>query len=665
MRDTFRRSGDVGRNLLAVDWAATPLGPLESWPNSLQAAVRIVLSSRFSMWMAWGPELTFFCNDAYRRDTLGAKYPWALGQARPDGLVGDLGRHRASRRPGHGVGGRDVGRTAAAVPGAQRLHRGDLPHVLLQPARRRRRHVAGLLCVVSEDTEEVIAHRRMQTLRDLGQPSAGSNTVAETVRSACTELARQLAGPALRAGLPLRRRRGDRPARRLHRLHRGPPGRPARRCGRRPRSWPVPETRRGHAGRARAASAGCRPAGGRPTDQRAAVVPIVQGGGPAVRLPGHGAQPFRLLDDGYADFLGLVAGQLASGRHGRLAFEFEQRRAETLAELDQAKTDFFTNVSHEFRTPLTLLLGPAEDALADAANPLRRRAAAPVEVIHRNGQRLLKLVNTLLDFSRLDSGRVEASFEPVRPRRATPASWPACSSPPPSGRPDADRRLPALPEPVYVDRDHVGQGGAEPALERVEVHLRGRRSRSRCARRTARRCCRSPTPAPGSRRRTRPTSSSGSTGSAAPGRAPTRARASGSRWSRRSRDCTAATSTSPAAPGEGSTFRCGSLRQRPPLRRTTSSRRRHGGRPAGRRRLPGRGVPAPAERRAADVAPGGGRRLGHRAPAAGAGRRRQRRHPRLRRRACSPPSTTSARPSTAATAWSRRSPTRRTWCSPT
>ena len=51
-----------------------------AWPQSLQTAVSILLSSRFSMWMAWGPELTFFCNAAYRRDTLGRKYPWALGR---------------------------------------------------------------------------------------------------------------------------------------------------------------------------------------------------------------------------------------------------------------------------------------------------------------------------------------------------------------------------------------------------------------------------------------------------------------------------------------------------------------------------------------------------------------------------------------------------------
>ena len=72
--------GELGRDLDRVDWSATPLGPPESWPDSLLNVLRVVVSSRFAMWMAWGPELTFFCNDAYRRDTLGTKYPWALGR---------------------------------------------------------------------------------------------------------------------------------------------------------------------------------------------------------------------------------------------------------------------------------------------------------------------------------------------------------------------------------------------------------------------------------------------------------------------------------------------------------------------------------------------------------------------------------------------------------
>src|SRR6201999_2848036 len=81
----FAGGGEVGRDLDAVAWEATPLGSPAGWPQRLRTAVSILLSSRFPMWMAWGPELTFFCNAAYRRDTLGRKYPWALG--RPAGQV--------------------------------------------------------------------------------------------------------------------------------------------------------------------------------------------------------------------------------------------------------------------------------------------------------------------------------------------------------------------------------------------------------------------------------------------------------------------------------------------------------------------------------------------------------------------------------------------------
>src|SRR5690349_2284245 len=80
LRRALLVSGRVGHDLLGVDWAASPLGPMEGWPQSLCTSVRILTSSRFSMWMAWGDQLTFFCNDAYRRDTLGTKYPWALGR---------------------------------------------------------------------------------------------------------------------------------------------------------------------------------------------------------------------------------------------------------------------------------------------------------------------------------------------------------------------------------------------------------------------------------------------------------------------------------------------------------------------------------------------------------------------------------------------------------
>ena len=77
------------------------------------------------------------------------------------------------------------------------------------------------------------------------------------------------------------------------------------------------------------------------------------------------------------------------------------------AELDRAKTTFFSNVSHELRTPLTLILGPIEDALTNQAPP-----SPSLEMLHRNALRLLKLVNGLLDFVRIEVGRCARRLSP-------------------------------------------------------------------------------------------------------------------------------------------------------------------------------------------------------------------------------------------------------------
>lgn len=83
-----------------------------------------------------------------------------------------------------------------------------------------------------------------------------------------------------------------------------------------------------------------------------------------------------------------------------------------LKELDRLKTEFFSNISHEFRTPLTLMLAPLEEILVKRPEELKsERVVADIEIVHRNALRLLKLVNTLLDFSRIEAGRVKAAYE--------------------------------------------------------------------------------------------------------------------------------------------------------------------------------------------------------------------------------------------------------------
>ncbi|MDZ8054778.1 MAG: ATP-binding protein [Aulosira sp. ZfuVER01] len=135
------------------------------------------------------------------------------------------------------------------------------------------------------------------------------------------------------------------------------------------------------------------------------------------------------------------------------AREEERQRAEALAELDRAKTLFFSNVSHEFRTPLTLLLAPLQDALSDSANPIPPAQRERLELSHRNSLRLLKLVNTLLDFSRIEAGRMEAVYEPTDLAMFTTELASVFRS----AIERAGLRLvvdcPPISEPVYVDRE--------------------------------------------------------------------------------------------------------------------------------------------------------------------------------------------------------------------
>ena len=125
-----------------------------------------------------------------------------------------------------------------------------------------------------------------------------------------------------------------------------------------------------------------------------------------------GLNPHRTFDESYRGFIELLTGQIAAAVARADEYEHERSRAEALAEIDRAKTVFFSNVSHEFRTPLTLMLGPLEDALTDLTN-VPTVQAERIKVAHRNGARLLRLVNALLDFSRIEAGRTEASFEPI------------------------------------------------------------------------------------------------------------------------------------------------------------------------------------------------------------------------------------------------------------
>ena len=412
----FRDDDEIGRDLADVDWVATPLGPPEDWPQSLRTAVSILLASRFPMWMAWGPDLTFFCNAAYRRDTLGSKYPWALGRPASEvwqEIWPDIGPRIESVL----TTGEATWDEALLLFLERSGYSEETYHTFsYSPLRDEDARVVGMLCVVSEDTERVIAERRMATLRDLGSDPS----VVRTERQMLDFAASQLAGNPYDLPFTLTYLFGDGPEGSEAHLagvsgiavgHRAVPQRLSAHDS---AIWPVAEAVRGETvlvdldGRMLDLPSGAWASP--PT--AALVVPLLQQGGAPVGFLVAALNRHRSLDDGYRGFVELVAGHIAAGVGSARSYQAQQQRAEELAELDSAKTTFFSNISHEFRTPLTLILGPVDD-LRSRTSGLDQEARDELDLVHRNGLRLAKLVNTLLDFSRIQAGRMQARFEPV------------------------------------------------------------------------------------------------------------------------------------------------------------------------------------------------------------------------------------------------------------
>lgn len=414
---TSEGHGEMAALMRTCDWSQTPLGPVETWPQSLKTAVNILLTSRFAMWLGWGPELAFLYNDAYR-PTLGLKHPWALGTPFQS-VWAEVWENVRSRvetvlSTGEATFDQDL---------LLFLQRSGFPEETYHtfsysPLADDAGHVSGLLCVVSEETDRVINERRMATLRDLSSAIAAANTEPELMSAVGQELG------ANQKDLPfslvyLFDRDGDAVSVKVPGLLSEHPAAPERIAVGQDGPWPAAEVY-AH-GEIRIVSDLAREEVGElphgawdRAPVKAAVVPIRQQAQdkPAGFLVA-GLNPYRGYDESYSGFIELVAGQIAAGLSNARAYEEERRRAEALAELDRAKTAFFSNVSHEFRTPLTLMLGPVEDMLSHDGESDSNANSDMLAVVHRNGLRLQRLVNTLLDFSRIEAGRTQASFEPT------------------------------------------------------------------------------------------------------------------------------------------------------------------------------------------------------------------------------------------------------------
>jgi signal transduction histidine kinase len=395
--------GEAGALARSVDWSKTALGPVEGWSQSLRSTASLVLQNHWAMLLWWGPDFVSIYNDAYR-PVLGDKHPRAMGQPLREcwkevfDVVGPM-----AERPFRGGPASTMDDLALLL---DRNFPREEAHfqVAYSPVfddTVKETGIGGVLAAVTETTGQIFGERQLRTLRELAARSAQNATTVET---ACTAAASAFGDNAWDVPFALIYLfDGEGTARLVAQIGNGPPAaheyllRSARENRADVVTLDVTEHQARSPWQEPVRTAFVQPLAS--PDQLAPYGAIV-----------YGVSPHRVFDIGYRGFFELAAGHVVTAIRNARALEEERKRAEALAEIDRAKSRFFSNVSHEFRTPLTLMLGPTEDALGSPDQSLSGEA---LQTVYRNELRLLKLVNALLDTSRVDAGRMTATFEPL------------------------------------------------------------------------------------------------------------------------------------------------------------------------------------------------------------------------------------------------------------
>jgi PAS domain S-box-containing protein len=407
--------GEMGELIRNYDWSGTSLGPFDAWPQSLRTCIRIMLTSRQPIWIGWGKELIKFYNDPYKA-IVGGKHPWALGK--PASVVWrDIWRDIEPMLKQ--VMEKDEGTYVESQ--LLIMERNGYPEETYYtfsytPIPGDDGKTAGMFCANTDDTDKIISERQLRTLTQLGKRLADCRSNREIIEKTIATLQEN----PFDFPFALFRMIQDEKAVLVHSTPLGDSKKIVLREINLSEDRTVApcinkalQTRKPQVYESLKEKLGSLPAGAwESSPDKALVLPIFQSG---VKDPYGilviGLNPYRLLDEKYVSFFSLIADQVATAFGDVHLLEEERKRAEALAELDRAKTNFFSNISHEFRTPLTLLLGPIEEALHDPSTKGENQVR--MDVAYRNALRMQRLVNTLLEFSRIEAGRVEGSFRSV------------------------------------------------------------------------------------------------------------------------------------------------------------------------------------------------------------------------------------------------------------
>lgn len=480
--------GEMGKLIRSMDWSKTPIGAVESWPQSLKAAVSIMLTSRYPMFVWWDEALTNLYNDAYI-PFLGVKHPAALGQSARD-VWAEIWS-QVGPRADKVMKQNETTFDESLFLQIERHGYAEETYFTFSysPVPNDHGGIGGLFCVCNEQTQQIVGDRQLVLLRELAANTADARTVEE----ACIISIRCLKSNA--HDLPFSMIYLFNPDLKTFHfvaasgIEKGHPACPdVVTVDSITTAWPFSDVITNGQLRliddvslvfeALPTGAWDRP------PRQAVVMPILRPDKTGQALIIVGLNPYRPFNDDYRRFLELVNAQISSNIANAKAYEEERNRVETLAQIDKAKTLFFSNISHELRTPLTLILGPIEDALHDLNNVSENRTR--MDIAYRNALRLLKLVNTLLDFSRIEAGRMQASYCPTDLATFTEELTSMFRSATEKAGLKLIVDCATMPELIYIDKDmwekivlnllsnafkHTFKGEIEVSLHWLEDHV--------------------------------------------------------------------------------------------------------------------------------------------------------------------------------------------------
>ncbi len=453
----LKGGGEMGERMRAFDWSSSAVGPVAEWPASLKTAVSICIGSRYPIVIWWGhPAYTMFYNDGYIPILGVTKHPGWLGRSGQE-CWKEIWSTVGPMLDGVFATGVATWSEDLLLVMDRNLPREETYFTFsYSPIHGDADKVDGIFCACYETTGRVVGERRLQTLRDLGRSviegksaeeacDVAVKTVAENPYDVPFALVYLLDDDAKQARLAC-----------SSSFEPGEAAAPEKIALTDSHTWPlgkVFETSAVEVVSDLANRFGITTGGPWPEPcERALVLPIAASGyGKPTGFLVAGLSPRRVVDAEYRSFLDLIAGHVSTAIANARAYEEERKRAEALAEIDRAKTAFFSNVSHEFRTPLTLILGPLEDSLTIVRSMPKLRER--LEMAFHNGVRLLKLVNTLLDFSRIEAGRIEAIYEAVDLSTLTRELASMFRSATEKAKLNLVVDCPSIDRDVYVDRE--------------------------------------------------------------------------------------------------------------------------------------------------------------------------------------------------------------------